>query len=702
MASSMRIGIDIGGTFTDFTVVDDATGEITVEKLLTSHDAPEITSLAGIDALAARQPSLLANTSAVIHATTLVTNTILERKGARTALLTTEGFRDILELAREVRYDVFDMFIQLPKPIVPRPLRLGIRERVLADGSVLIPLHEEDVRAAAAQFRAAKVEAVAVAFLHSYRTPDHERRAAEILREELPGIAISMLHEVHPEPREYERSSSTAIDAYVKAVVATYLDRMQDGLASRGYQKSLFVMLSNGGTATVATAKRVPIQMVESGPAAGVEAASLFGRLLGLNRVLSFDMGGTTAKLCLISEGEAARTRVFEVDRVHRFKKGSGLPVTVPVYDLLEIGAGGGSIARINNLGLLQVGPESSGSTPGPACYGLGGSEPTVTDADLLLGHLDAESFLGGAMRLDVAAATQAFSHHISSPTGMTPLDAASGVNDLVNETMASAARMYLAEKGASAIEMTMIAFGGAGPVHAVGLARRLGCPTVVVPPLPGVMSSLGLLAAPIAFERTQAIRQLLSVADLAGMERLFTELEAIVREPMPDQSLAVISRSVFLRYSGQEQALEIPIGLEPPAEKMRAIWAERFLTAYAALYGKIDDDSPIEIASVRVMAAQATPPLNVRPQRDTEISRPRMRKLWIAERREKLDVPVYARASLVAGQEIAGPAIVEERESTTIIGPGDRLTVDALGCLIVRLVLPLRDEQATEAELAS
>lgn len=698
----MRIGIDIGGTFTDFTVIDDATGEIAVEKLLTSHAAPEATSLAGVDLLAARQADLLAHTDAVIHATTLVTNTILERKGARTGLLTTHGFRDILEMAREVRYDVFDMFIRLPAPVVPRHLRLGVRERVLADGRVLVPLNEDDVRAAAATFRAAGVEALAVVFLHSYRAPEHERRAAAILAAELPGVAISMSHEVHPEPREYERSSTTTLDAYVKSVVATYLDRMQDGVAARGYRNGVFIMLSNGGTATTETAKRVPIQMVESGPAAGVEAATFFGGLLGLNRVLSFDMGGTTAKLCMIADGQAARARVFEVDRVHRFKKGSGLPVTVPVYDLLEIGAGGGSIARINDLGLLQVGPESAGSEPGPACYGLGGGVPTVTDADLLLGYLDASSFLGGSMRLDPAAAETAMTRHVARPTGMSCLEAASGIHDLVNETMASAARMYLAEKGAGAAEMTMIAFGGAGPVHAVGLARRLGCPAVIVPPLPGVMSSLGLLTAPIAFERSQAIRQPLASADLRLLERVFADLEAAAIAPMPDPARAVVTRSVFLCYAGQEQALEVPIGAPPLAENGRADWADRFLATYASLYGKIDDDSPIEIASLRVMAAQPTPPLTIRPHVPRAAAPPRRRALWLAERRAKVDVPVHDRADLAPGVAIDGPAIIEERESTTVIGPGDHLTVDRFGCLHIRLALRAAGEQAAATELAT
>ena len=463
MTSSFRLGIDIGGTFSDFALVDDSDGTIRVEKTLTSAHAPEESVMRGIGDLTASIPDLLARTGEVIHATTLVTNVILERKGAKTGLLATEGFRDLLELAREVRYDIYDMFIRLPEPMVPRRLRLGVPERVLADGTVLVPLDEAAVRRAAAVFRDEGVGAVAVSFLHSYRNGAHERRVAEILHEELPDAHVSLSHEVHPEPKEYERTSTTVLDAYVKAVAEGYLERLASGLAERGYRERLFIMLSNGGTATVETAKRVPVQIVESGPAAGVEAAAYFGRLLGLDNLLSFDMGGTTAKLCIIENGRAARTRTYEVDRVHRFKAGSGLPAAVPVYDLLEIGAGGGSIARVDDLGLIQVGPGSAGSAPGPACYGLGGTAPTVTDADLVLGYLNPDYFLGGRMRLDRGAAERAVEGHLAGETGLTTLEAAAGVHELVNENMASAAQVYVAEKGKAPRELSLVAFGGAG-----------------------------------------------------------------------------------------------------------------------------------------------------------------------------------------------------------------------------------------------
>ncbi len=687
MTTAYRLGVDIGGTFTDFAVVDEDTGAIRVEKMLTSAKAPEETVLRGVDRLAEAVPNMLSHTSEVIHATTLITNVILERKGAKTGLLTTAGFRDILELAREVRYDIFDMFIRLPEPMVPRRLRLGVSERVLADGTVSQPLDETQVREAASAFRDAGVGAVAVAFLHSYRNGDHERRAAEILREELPGVTVSLSHEVHPEPKEYERTSTTVIDAYVKGIAEGYLDQLSDGLRDRGYANRLFIMLSNGGTATVETAKSVPVQIVESGPAAGVEAASYFGRLMGLDHMLSFDMGGTTAKLCIIENGRAARTRTFEVDRVHRFKAGSGLPAAVPVYDLLEIGAGGGSIARVNDLGLLQVGPDSAGSDPGPASYDLGGTAPTVTDADLLLGYLNPDYFLGGQMRLDIAAAEASVRTNLADATGLTPVEAAAGVHELVNENMASAARMYVAEKGQAPSRLSLVAFGGAGPVHAIGLARKLGCPRVIVPPFSGVMSSLGLLAAPVAFERSRAVRQIVSALDLDEVEATFRELENEAGSLMPDGAELIVQRSIDLRYSGQDYPLEIDIAGPCSDPAVKSDWEARFEAAYNELYGKVDDDNPVELASVRIHVSQPAPQLDIaRPSAKADAPPKASREIYVSAQAGMEAVSVYERTQLRIGQEIEGPAIVEERESTTVIGAGDRLSVNQFGCLVVDL----------------
>jgi N-methylhydantoinase A len=688
MTKTYRLGIDIGGTFTDFALVDNGTGIVHAEKMLTSAIAPEQTVLEGVDHLANVIPELLSQTSQVIHATTLITNVILERKGAKTGLLTTRGFRDVLELAREVRYDIYDMFIRLPEPMVPRSRRLEASERTLADGTILKPLNEADVRTAARVFNNLDVKAVAISFLHSYRRADHEKRAAQIIREEMPDVVVSLSHEVHPEPKEYERTSTTVIDAYVKGVAEGYLDQLSIGLNSRGYKNQLFIMLSNGGTATVQTAKSVPVQIVESGPAAGVEAASYFGCLMNIDRLLSFDMGGTTAKLCIIENGRAARTRSFEVDRVHRFKAGSGLPAAVPVYDLLEMGAGGGSIARVNELGLFQVGPDSAGSDPGPASYKNNGILPTVTDADLLLGYLNPDYFLGGQMILDKDAAENAIKLTLAENSGLTAMEAAAGVHELVNENMASAARVYVAEKGRAPSHLALVAFGGAGPVHAVGVARKLGCPRVIIPPFSGVMSSLGLLAAPVAFERSKAIREVLVAIDLIKLEAILKELESEATSLMPEGSEIIVRRSVDLRFSGQDYPLEINVGSSSVGDKVIAEWAELFIDKYNALYGKVDDENPIELASVRVYVSQPPPLLNIeRPMAYKDAVPKDARKIYISAKVGMETVSVFERSELKVGQKINGPCVIEEKESTTVIGPDDQLTVNDYGCLIIDLL---------------
>jgi N-methylhydantoinase A len=695
MSEGVRLGVDIGGTFTDFTMVDTANGTVRVEKILTSTGAAERAVLQGVDRFREAQRDVLAGADGIIHATTLVTNTILERKGARTGLITTAGFRDLLEIQREVRYDLYDLFIRLPEPVVPRRLRLGVTERILADGSVRTRLDEFEVRQAARHLREAGVEAVAGVFLHSYRNNAHEKRAGEILAEELPGVVISLSHQVHPEPKEYERASTTVLDAYVKRTMASYLDRLSEGLKERGYKRKLFVMLSNGGTTTADYAKAVPIQLVESGPAAGVEAASYFGRSMGIDRILSFDMGGTTAKLCIVEHGRAERARVFEVDRVKRFMAGSGLPVAVPVYDLLEIGAGGGSIARVDSLGLVQVGPDSAGAAPGPVCYGLGGTEPTVTDADLVLGYLGVDSFLGGDMPLDRAAANAAVDKRLAQPTGLSVERVASGIFEIVNETMASAARQYVAEKGLAPSELTMIAFGGAGPVHALGLARKLGCSRVVVPPFPGVMSSLGLLAAPVAFERTHSVKRLAAATTPAELETLLRKLGDEARALLPAEASPDVLWYVDMRYSGQDHALEV--ALTPPTMDLAAITAavDAFVALYHDLYGKIDDDNPVEIASVRVVLTERGSTINLPKPTAISAAAPASHRRMIEADGSASDAPVYQRAALAAGQTIVGPALIEERESTTVLGGGDSMTVDPSGALVIDVALPRRAEEA-------
>ncbi|MBK8064311.1 MAG: hydantoinase/oxoprolinase family protein [Betaproteobacteria bacterium] len=687
MPGSYRIGVDIGGTFTDFTMVDDRTGDVFVEKCLTTPDRPERAVLEGMRRFKQLRADTLHNAEAVIHATTLLTNVVLERKGALTGLLTTAGFRDVLEFAREMRYDIYDPFIEFPEPLVERPLRIGVPERVLVDGRVHVPLDEAAVRAAAAVFRKAGVQSVAVCFLHSYRNPDHERRAREILAAELPGVEFSISSEVHPEPKEYERTSTTVVDAYVKPTAAQYLDRLSAELRADGYPNNLFVMLSNGGTATAETTKRFPVQAVESGPAAGVEAAAHYGRLIGARRLLSFDMGGTTAKLCVVLDGKAARTRTFEVDRVQRFKPGSGIPIATPVYDLLEIGAGGGSIARVNALGLMQVGPDSANSSPGPACYDLGGEHPTVTDCDLVLGFLDADSFLGGEMKLSAAAAERAVRNKLAEPLATSVVEAAWGVHNLVNETMASAARVHIAEKGQTARNLTLVGFGGAGPVHAIGLARKLGCPQVVIPPLPGVMSAFGLLTAPMAIERPRAVRRLLRDVDLAELDRWTHALETEAAALLPAGGTLNYACMADIWRVGQDYPLEIEVVGRWSDAGARQRIEDAFNREYAEHYGRVDDDTPLEVVTLRVKAWQASAKPVVKPGAAGADPQPKaQRRLYVPSAGGYQQAPVYARKDLGPGSRIAGPAIIEERESTTVIDRGDTLTVDEFGCLVVTL----------------
>ena len=698
-----RIGVDIGGTFTDFTLVDEVSGEIAVAKELTTPQQPERAVMEGIASFRERRAHLLEETESVVHATTLATNVIIERKGAPTGLLTTEGFRDILEIGREARYHIYDLFIVFPEPLVPRPLRIGVSERVYSGGEVLEPLDEDSVRNAAAALRAAGVESVAVSFLHAYANPAHERRVRELLAQALPGVSVSLSHEVHPEPKEFERTSTTVVDAYVKPVVRAYLERLESGLAAFGYDRRLLMMQSNGGTISAETARDHPATIIESGPAAGVEAAAFYGRMLGISDILSFDMGGTTAKLCLIENGHAARTRTFEVDRIHRFRQGSGLPVAIPVYDLLELGAGGGSIARVSDLGLIEVGPASAGSDPGPACYGRGGTAPTVTDADLVLGHLDPGYFLGGEMALDPEAARGALKREVAAPSGMAIEQAAHGIVDIVGETMASAARVYIADKGKDASHLTMIGFGGAGPLHAVGLARKLGCRRVVIPPMPGVMSSFGLLASPLAFEQTLPVRQLLDEIDPAALEGARKDLERKAAAWLPDDVDMAFRCVAEMRHLSQDYPLEVEIAGSFEALEVVERARADFYDSYARLYGRTDDDNPLELVLIRIQAYAPTPRISlpgIGGAGEGEAEARGARQIYSASRKAYAEAPVFRRHDLPAGAAIPGPAIIEERESTTVIHDGDRATVDERGFLVIELADAETPAGAADAEL--
>jgi N-methylhydantoinase A/oxoprolinase/acetone carboxylase beta subunit len=689
----MRLGIDIGGTFTDFVLLDDETGRIVTYKCLTTPRDPSDAIEEGMRELATRVPGCVDELEEIIHGTTLVINSIIERKGARTGLITTQGFRDVLELGREMRYAPYDVFAEFPEPLVPRRRRLEVSERLRADGSVLRPLDESRARETVRTLRSMKVESVAVCLLNSFENPAHEIALKRILAEEFPAASISISYEVLPQIREYERTSTTVANAYVKPLTEKYLRQLYDRLASLGFRGRLFIMLSSGGVTSAETAAEFPVRIIESGPTAAVIAGEYFSRLFKSPEMFCFDMGGTTAKSCLIQNGVAGVVPTFEVGRVQRFMKGSGLAIQVPVVDLMEIGAGGGSIARMSRLGTLQVGPESAGAEPGPMCYGRGGTEPTVTDADLLLGYLDADYFLGGAMKLNVEAARRGVEERVAQPLGVSFIQAVWGIHDLINETMAAAAKTHIAERGGNPQVVTVAAFGGAGPVHAHGLARKLGAPRVIVPPNAGVGSALGFFTAPRAFDLVRSHKAPVSSADFAEIEILFRDMQAegerTLHKAGADGAIE-FSRSVDARFIGQgsETNLLIPntdFATLDPTEIRR-----RFDEEYTRLYGRTYPESPVEFVNFRVRACLPVRLLELPrlPNRNGRIQDAikGKRLAFSGAAREFIPFTVYDRYRLFPGATFSGPAIVEERESTVIVGEDAGARVDEFGFLWIEM----------------
>ena len=687
----MRVGIDVGGTFTDFVLLDDATGASRTYKCLTTPRDPSAAIVEGLEALAREAPGSLAQLEEIIHGTTLVINAIIERKGARTGLLTTRGFRDVLELGREIRYAAYDAFAQMPEPLVPRERRLEVNERLRADGSVLEPLDAPQARRAVKALKALGAESVAVCLLNSFENPAHELALKQMLAEELPGVPVSISYEVLPQIREYERTSTTVTNAYVKPLTESYLRRLRERLGALGFRGRLFIMLSSGGVTSAETAAEFPVRIIESGPTAAVIAGQYYSRLFDCPEMFCFDMGGTTAKSCLIQHGVAGVVPNFEVGRVQRFQKGSGLTIQVPVVDLMEIGAGGGSIARASRLGTLQVGPESAGAEPGPICYGRGGSEPTVTDADLLLGYLDASYFLGGTMMLDAAAARRGIEERIANPLGVSFVEALWGVHDLINETMAAAAKTHIAERGGNPRLVTVAAFGGAGPVHAYGLARKLGAPRLIVPPNAGVGSALGFVTAPRAVDLVRSHKVPFAGADFARLEQLFRSLEAegerTLRKAGAEGPIE-FARSLEARFIGQgsETSLALPpgdFGNTDPLELRR-----RFDETYARLYGRTYPESPVEFVNFCVRASLpvkllSLPKISVNANANPVKGK---RNAYCPIAKGFVPYTVYDRYRMPPGAEIAGPAIVEERESTVIVGSGAAARVDEYGFLWIDL----------------
>ncbi len=676
MDKRIRIGIDVGGTFTDFVLVDEFTDQIHTGKLLTTPGDPSDAILAGTERLLREAAIDIGRLHSVIHGTTLVTNTLIERKGAKVGLITTKGFRDTLEMGREIRYDLYDLMFERPEPIVPRQLRREVDERLDPAGRVLRPLQPDDVRTVARSLKAAGVEAIAVSLMHAYRNDVHERLAQEIVAAELPGLPITLSSAVAPEIREYERTNTACVNAYVQPLMQRYLARLDERLRALGLQGTLYVMLSGGGISTLRAAEAFPVRLIESGPAAGAMAASYYGMLTKSDHLISFDMGGTTAKMCLVDDGRPEHAHEFEAARVRRFRKGSGLPLKVPVVDLIEIGAGGGSLARIDAMGLLKVGPESAGAEPGPVCYGRGGTQPTVTDADLLLGYLSPDYFLGGEM--------------IARPLGLDVTAAAAGIHSIVNENMAAATRMYIAEKGRDPRRYAMIAFGGAGPVHAYGVAKLLKLKRVISPLGAGVTSALGFLVAAPAIDYVRSYVSRLDNLDWAHLNRLFDDMardaRALLLEAGADAARIEVRRQADMRHVGQgfEIAVPVPDGrLDPGSlDVMKAL----FLDTYQQLFDRRLPEVPIEALTWRLNATGPVPnvQLNFAGQR-TRATDPvkGTRPVWFADT-GFAPCRVYDRYALAAGMKFAGPAVIEERESTTVAGPDARITVDQYLNLII------------------
>jgi N-methylhydantoinase A/oxoprolinase/acetone carboxylase beta subunit len=688
-----RLGCDIGGTFTDFVLLDDRTGEIRINKCLTTPSDPSDAVENGIRDLEKTVPGFVKELDEVIHGTTLVINSIIERKGARTGLITTKGFRDVLELGREIRYAPYDVFAEFPEPLIPRKFRLEVDERVRSDGSVIRPLDPEEARDVVQRLIHMGVESLAVCLINSFENPAHELVIKDIVEKAFPEIPVSISYEVLPQIREYERTSTTVTNAYVKPLTGRYLSRLSKRLESIGSKGKLFIMLSSGGITSVETAAEFPVRIIESGPTAAVIAGQYYGKLFDIPEMFCFDMGGTTAKSCLIQKGVASVVPTFEVGRVQRFMKGSGLTIQVPVVDLMEIGAGGGSIAKVSKMGTLQVGPESSGAEPGPICYGRGGRDPGVTDADLLLGYLDENYFLGGDMRLDKDAARQGVEESIAKPLGLSFIQAVWGIHDLINETMAGAAKTHIAEKGGNPGVATVIAFGGAGPVHAYGLAKKLGSPRLIVPPNAGVGSALGFFTAPRAFDLVRSHMAALATADFVQIEEIFREMEAEGARTLQKGGTADkirFERSVDVRFVGQGSETNIPV-IEPDfGQVKKETIRNRFDERYKNLYGRTYPESAVEFINFRVRASLPERLLQL-PRMEKKEGSPGdakkgRRKAYSGIAGDFIPFTVYDRYKLFPGAGFQGPAIVEERESTVIVGEDASVLVDEFGFLWIDL----------------
>ena len=690
MTKTARLAVDIGGTFTDLVLA--LPDRSLSAKVLTTSDAPERAVLEGTAAILTQAGIGAADLALVIHGTTLATNALIERKGARTALVTTDGFRDSLEIAYEHRFEQYDLYMERPEPLVARPWRFEVPERVAADGTVLLPMDDAAVDRIGAAAKTDGAEAIAICFLHAYQNGAHEKRARDILSRYFSPEVIAISSEVCPEIREYERTSTTVANAYVLPLMERYLRQLEDGLKAIGSTAPLLLIMSSGGITTVETARRFPIRLVESGPAGGAILAQMIAAESGISRALSFDMGGTTAKITLIDDMKPQQARHFEIARAARFVKGSGIPVRIPVIDMVEIGAGGGSIARVDGLGRITVGPDSAGSMPGPACYGRGGTMPTVTDADLVLSWLDPARFAGGHITLDAAASHTACHTFVGNTLGMTPPEAALAITEIVTETMANAARVHAVENGKETSGRTMIAFGGAAPLHAVRMAQKLGMDRVLVPVGAGVGSAHGFLAAPIGYEVVRTRLVSLNAFDGPLVNSLYNsmrvEAEAVVRMGAPDAPLQEV-RTGFMRYRGQGHEVAVTLPAGPYGADSEAVFRMAFEATYRALYGRTIPKLEIEVLTWTLSLAEAKP-LPVRIPDPPAAAAPKpsgMRRIMDPGVRQLVDASIYDRASLAPGARIIGPAVIVEAETSTLVPEGFRAGPNAASHILIERI---------------
>ena len=688
--NNFRIGVDIGGTFTDIVAVRENNGEKFNGKVLTTPMNPSEGVLQGVSEII-KKHNINPENCRIIHGTTLVANALIERKGVETALLTTEGFKDVLEIGREWRYDLFSLDLEMPNPIVPRHLRFEIKERLDYKGDILVSLDQKELILIAKKLSKLNIRTLAIVFMHSFKNSIHEELAKNIFNKYAPNINLSLSSSVSPEIGEYERTSTTVANAYVQTIFKSYIDLLVKGLKKIGIKNDLFLMLSDGGIVHQKTAVEYPIRLVQSGPAGGAQAATLYGRSANSNDVLCFDMGGTTAKACLIENGKPSRTTVFEVARVYRFAKGSGLPLQVPVIDMIEIGAGGGSIARIDDLGLIQVGPDSSGSFPGPACYNLGGKLPTVTDSDLVLGYLDAENFLGGDMKLEKQLAEQAIKTFIADPMKISVVEAAWAIHEIVTENMSQAASIHALEKGRKIEKFTMIPIGGAGPVHACSLMSKMNLNKMISPPDAGVASAVGMTASPNSFELVQADMQQLELLNFTKMKKAFVDMEKkgtkLLLQTGTNKQHISINNSALMRYVGQGYEIEVPLNQKVLSLKNINNIKLEFEKVYQNIFGRIEK-MPMEIISWRTIASGPLPNFSLNfNMKKKSLSKEKKRKVFFGGKFFN-DTIVLDRSSLSKTFKSIGPLIIEERESTLVIPPNFKVQMHESGNLIINNIV--------------